>query len=290
MGARRAKKPAAGAFCVRTPACRAGGIGEPFSGPAHCAKARKKTRGRGSPGAPPRETVRVHCYERRPGRTAMRDRRAHRHERQPKRSGKAVLHAGARKADPGLLTGGERQPKRAALRRLGRIHLCPERRAEAYLDRLRSVRADPRRHLSGGQIPPEERHLRARASHQHIQRARRRTPTGKGQHKNANTEMQTRKGNHEKTNTERQPQRRSAPKQNAAKKPAPKGAILLPFGAGMFVYGFGTRQFFSRPFSRYGQHVRKERAEISRTGSPCRRAGRPDGCKRYPARRGTGTR
>lgn len=34
MGARRAKKPAAGAFCVRTPACRAGGIGEPFSAPS----------------------------------------------------------------------------------------------------------------------------------------------------------------------------------------------------------------------------------------------------------------
>lgn len=178
MGARRAKKPAAGAFCVRTPACRAGGIGEPFSAP--------------SP---------------------------------------------VRRADP---TGGASPPRACG----------------------------PSTHPKG---PP--------------QNANGERPTQKYKHEKANTERKPRK-----TGTERQPQRRSAPKQNAAKKPAPKGAILLPFGAGMFVYGFGARRFFSRPFSRYGQHVRKERAEISRTGSPCRRAGRPDGCKRYPARRGTGTR
>lgn len=178
MGARRAKKPAAGAFCVRTPACRAGGIGEPFSAP--------------SP---------------------------------------------VRRADP---TGGASPPRACG----------------------------PSTHPKG---PP--------------QNANGERPTQKCKHRNANTKRKTRKNQHGKAAAAA-----VRAKTERGKKPAPKGAILLPFGAGMFVYGFGTRQFFSRPFSRYGQHVRKERAEISRTGSPCRRAGRPDGCKRYPARRGTGTR
>ena len=55
MGARRAKKPAAGAFCVRTPACRAGYRGALFRAGA-LRKGPKENEG-----------------ERKPGRTAMRD-------------------------------------------------------------------------------------------------------------------------------------------------------------------------------------------------------------------------
>ena len=259
MGARRAKKPAAGAFCVRTPACRAGGIGEPFSGPAHCA------------------TAQAHRHERRPERTAMRGgpgapaKPPYTPGRVKRIPASCPAASVSRSVPPCAASGGSTSARNAGPRRTSIV--C------AASERIRAVTC-----------PAGRSHRRSVTSARVRAINTSKGPAAERQRGKANTKMQTRKGNHEKTNTERQPQRRSAPKQNAAKKPAPKGAILLPFGAGMFVYGFGTRQFFSRPFSRYGQHVRKERAEISRTGSPCRRAGRPDGCKRYPARRGTGTR